>query len=1377
MSQHANRSNPIQPAYTLAQVQAQSQSQSPAQSQAQSRAYSRAQAQSQAQSQAHTGGPYEATVLRQNSAPAAITNRSAATGVTGQQRRPIPSPLQSFHNHTDRSLPNVKSLTPVSPRGTRFPVTPLEEHQSKVGDNIATTIGRPTGIEHHIADEAFEEIKATAARDAMVEETAKSRLENRKRPFATPIHAPAPATATSEPSPTAFGTMSLPSHIQPRADTNHIGYRTASLDSTSSSLSSSTSQHFKHSRSVPNETSTPQDIATLIQSAGSAEAAIIKLLLEKQSVAAHTDQMWRIMEKQRTMIFGLKSDLERALKDKEKYRKKLKEQLSQSTNAQLSTASVQQKAAAASARADSQSPVVAPTITDLSAIPNTALIGRKGSDATDASELIDMASRSSTPQQAHIYAPYSAGMQDSAFGEKVSPVPSPVEGVPPRLPHAPHSASSLHHVTTPEYRIPTGTPPLTSDLSGPQHSPTTPERRKPSNASLLVNTKVITSPQGFSSPKDRATPASRKPPPAPLNLSPRSSVHPSYSVSQVSESDYDDVPSNDDDVRGRQKTRADDDRQRAAHATRDAGIASKKDKKSRSRGDITPPPMDSARTAEKDIVHQTMEPEELDDQPLYPQAQTMASMVSHLRNTSDNTISPELNHAYDVPSLMSPGLPMSPRPGDRPMNSPMPRPPKQPMTGIPMSPRDGGMPLSPRAPRGPVPLPPQTPLSFAPPSSARSDAYHQLTGAPGTRLAIPGQSSPEAELPSPGLRSPGEVYRGLVSEQYPGFLLPPNALPSIYIKVDSSRLRPSRNSYMAPRQSEENPVFILAIFARSDNSQLWRLEKTLAALSVFDEQIRATSSFRTKLPDRNLFMGHAPARIDARRQALGHYFDSLLNTPMSDQAGTIVCGFLTADAFSNETKGYFSRQQEPNQEIQISVPQGRACKDGYLTKRGKNFGGWKARYFVLNGPHLKYFEAPGGAPLGSIKLSNAQIGKQSSTAQSDEDLDNQYRHAFLILEPKRKDSASLVRHVLCAESDEERDVWVECLLQYVDDESRGNATQMPQTLQTPQTPRDAPLSARSPRTQKSLTELNRPSSSGKSSVTQGSVRAVPYQDTVAAEAPIMGNASLNSNVKGRDTPSPPALSSPLSSEHDDERAGSHPVISGPTNATVIQDAQSWGNKPPAQTPIRDKKRSIFGFGGSYNRGRAGSDTISSQQNERIGFNRPVFGIPLAEVVEYSFVTGVPVHIPAVAYRCIEYLRAKDAVTEEGIFRLSGSNIVIKALRERFNTEGDIDLINDEQHYDIHAVASLLKSYLRELPANILTRELQLDFLRTQEQEPNVKLEMCNVLVNRLPRANRELLEALAAFLREIVDHERLNKMSVRNGKSAPVCTFGGNACF
>ena len=125
-------------------------------------------------------------------------------------------------------------------------------------------------------------------------------------------------------------------------------------------------------------------------------------------------------------------------------------------------------------------------------------------------------------------------------------------------------------------------------------------------------------------------------------------------------------------------------------------------------------------------------------------------------------------------------------------------------------------------------------------------------------------------------------------------------------------------------------------------------------------------------------------------------------------------------------------------------------KEGYLTKRGKNFGGWKTRYFVLQGPVLEYYESVcptyfwfvlrvililskrGGTHLGSIQISGAQIGRQQKAgSRTDSDDENEFRHAFLIIEPKRGPAGQNTRHVLCAESDRERDAWVDVLVRYV----------------------------------------------------------------------------------------------------------------------------------------------------------------------------------------------------------------------------------------------------------------------------------------------------------------------------------------------------------
>jgi len=621
--------------------------------------------------------------------------------------------------------------------------------------------------------------------------------------------------------------------------------------------------------------------------------------------------------------------------------------------------------------------------------------------------------------------------------------------------------------------------------------------------------------------------------------------------------------------------------------------------------------------------------------------------------------------------------------------------------------------------------------------------------------------------------TPGGVYQGLVTEQYPDLLLPPNALPSIYVKTASSRMKPSRQSYLAPKAVDDNPVFTLSVHERSSRKQLWRVEKTFAALAQLDDAVKAMCAFRERLPDRTLFSGHAPAKIDARRSAIDLYFHRMLESLIDESSASLFCRFLSTDAIGAERGEYFSLSVDTQSDTLLSK---RPRREGYLTKRGKNFGGWKARYFVLDGPLFKYYDAEGGALLGTIRLLNAQIGKQSiSNTSPQEDEDNQFRHAFLVLEPKKKDSSSLVRHVLCAESDDERDSWVDALLQYVDCKEDGDDVSTKGSLAPGRVDLGPP---RSPRLQKSLNDL-RPSTRDQVEPQPESLRAVGYADVVAREAPVMGspsqrkpNAPLPSQAPHDGNFGPAVVPSPI-----EQPPSGNPAISGPTNLQVISNAGDWGMGPPPTPQSKDKKRSIFsGF-----RGRSSSDLGSSdrvmpsigypQDSQNPGVIRAVFGAPLADAVRPARPGDPASELPAVVYRCIEYLLAKHALAEEGIFRMSGSNTVIKALKDRFNNEGDVNLLEDEKHYDIHAVASLLKLYLRELPSSILTRELHLEFLQCSERHSRDKVVALNSLVHKLPPPNRALLDAMSSLLLAIVSNADVNKMNIRNGKYQQIRGF------
>ncbi|KAM0721694.1 hypothetical protein Q7P37_002619 [Cladosporium fusiforme] len=1281
------------------------------------------------------------------------------------------SPLALHHPSSSRDLridtPSISSpLLPSSPSSNRntyvHPSPTIADPSPRITDRVRP----PNPAKRAAPDPRLDEIREAAAADALKEQIAEkaseaSRPQSRRptvtaRTVSEPFLTSAPLTSSPPTSPT-MSTTSRPSRQEPPTNMPRNG----SIDSTVSSISSaSASQRPPGSSSYRiSESAGPQDVASAITAAGSAEAAIQKLLSEKSSAASHNAQLWRLVEKQRAMILGLNKDLEKSLKEKDRYRRKLKESMAQSSSASVLTASGVEDLVATDG---AQSPAL-PEHTRSSA--SQAALRDSDLDSPKASE-------TSEPTPSHIGR--SDTPQDASSSQTSAGLPTARSVTSTNM--ANEELEQADDVTTSRHAVPGVSEPaaplaqMVASTRSPPLSPRTPEL-PPRGHHLSLSLSSAASPTASTASFSGAFKgASRKAPPAPLNLSPKAVKDPMTShYADASESEYEEQPEKiraERVTRGRRKTREDDDREReeVAQQEEEQRSRSKKSKQSKSKSKSTPPTEKTAPAIDSAVPVIVKEP--VDEKPYVPTYKPSGDPSTILSQRAVADYPGILQRNVTAPSLMSPGLPMSPRPGDRPPNSPMPRAPNKSLNSIPLSPRAGtsGLPLSPRPPKQPIPMPPQTPMSFASPHLARAEAYRHAAQASqssvDTLLNATPDPSPENERPSLSSQAPGEVYKGLVTEQYPGLLLPPNALPSIFVKTASSRMKPSRQSFMAPKHFEENPVFTLAIHSRSDNKQLWRVEKTFASLATLNHQVRQVTAFRDRVPDRALFAGHAPSKIDARRYALDSFFERMLDAVQDERAAHIVCKFLSAEAFESEGGDYFPVVGERRPDTPVG--KSRARREGYLTKRGKNFGGWKARYFVLDGPTLKYFEAPGGAQLGSIKLQNAQIGKQSPGANntSTDDEENQFRHAFLILEPKRKDSSSLVRHVLCAESDEERDIWVDALLQYVDWRDDGEDVGRGVPIPISKADISAP---RSPRVQKSFNEL-RPSSQGPDTSRlrhPESMRSVGYESTIAGEAPVMGPPSARIS----ETPSPPfdtTHHSTGSSGASEQSAPQHPTISAPSNAQIIQNSGQWGMKPPPTPGFqKDKKRGLFGF-----RGRSSSDlgpeksaSPGSQPDSGV---RVSFGVPLAESIESATPVGVTTELPAVMYRCIEYLTYKNAIAEEGIFRLSGSNTVIKALRDRFNTEGDVDLVEDEKNYDIHAVASLLKLYLRELPASILTRELHLEFLQCLELGPRDKVIKLNVLVNRLPRANRVLLQTLSEFLLSIVNNADINKMNVRN---------------
>ncbi|KAL1696531.1 hypothetical protein GGG16DRAFT_84931 [Schizophyllum commune] len=689
----------------------------------------------------------------------------------------------------------------------------------------------------------------------------------------------------------------------------------------------------------------------------------------------------------------------------------------------------------------------------------------------------------------------------------------------------------------------------------------------------------------------------------------------------------------------------------------------------------------------------------------------------------------------------------------------------------------------------------------------------------------------------------------------------PHDLPHTTVNVLQSFIRTND-------RGKEVLSFVMALSPGSGKKG-WNVEKSYSDVLALDTRIRSRVNKGmgkkiAALPEGKLWKDHAPAKVDQRKRTLQAYLQALINLPVKNNDEVIA--FFTTDIVK-ETR-------QPIMQV--------GHKEGYLTKRGKNFGGWKRRYFVLQGPVLEYYDNRGGNHLGSISITGAQIGRQQRTEKTPAtDEEKEYRHAFLIVESKRGPGGNHPRHVLCAETDEERDSWVDMLVRYFtgtysDDPNSYVAAGAPsrpsmssESVNINSTPRKTPTRGMSSDTISIAKGPAMPLSQLQQDASNAKLFSTPTLEQQRSESPALrsGDQSPEDRPppqhetpehhhqqehrerereqqraprKLAKPPPPPSAppsgqpsslpdSSPLSAatsfspeplvnggqratsemghypdmqqererERDrrhrhhnhhhespdhprrrdhDQRKSFHPSvhapervpspdksalaesarskISGPMNGAPIPAGFKFGGKdaPSPEVSMSDrrekaKSRSFWNFG------------RPADKSAIPAVPRNVFGVPLEESLDVAQIAN----LPAIVFRAIQYLEAKKADQEEGIYRLSGSSAVIKSLKDRFNAEGDVDLLAADDFWDPHAIAGLLKTYLRELPSSILTRELHMRFLAVIDfVDAQERIRELSQLISMLPLANYSLLRALTAHLILVVQNSSVNKMTIRN---------------
>ena len=156
--------------------------------------------------------------------------------------------------------------------------------------------------------------------------------------------------------------------------------------------------------------------------------------------------------------------------------------------------------------------------------------------------------------------------------------------------------------------------------------------------------------------------------------------------------------------------------------------------------------------------------------------------------------------------------------------------------------------------------------------------------------------------------------------------------------------------------------------------------------------------------------------------------------------------------------------------------------------------------------------------------------------------------------------------------------------------------------------------------------------------------------------------------------------------------------------------------------------------------------------------RPVFGTPLEEHLR---VTNRKISV--VLDECVTYLRTYDFLDTEGLLRKTGGTAKTKHLKASLDAGVGTCSYFCTHQADPHTIASLLKTYLRELPEPLLTYDFFNEWMQAAQIDKSADRQQAlfNVL-DQLPPANFSNFRFLVEFLSELKKYSEQNKMTASN---------------
>ncbi|SCV05735.1 LANO_0H14026g1_1 [Lachancea nothofagi CBS 11611] len=523
------------------------------------------------------------------------------------------------------------------------------------------------------------------------------------------------------------------------------------------------------------------------------------------------------------------------------------------------------------------------------------------------------------------------------------------------------------------------------------------------------------------------------------------------------------------------------------------------------------------------------------------------------------------------------------------------------------------------------------------------------------------------------------------------------------------------------QDSFANENFILfSVIDRNSAKEIFRFAKSIDRIYELDVYLKChmDTIMLPPLPEKHLFDSIYPAKVDYRREKLNDYFNCLYSSQnLLPLVALKMAKFISTDTVMNPITGEFA-------------------KEGVLLMRKSKALGtpnsWRLAYAILNGGLLSLLDR--GQLTESIKLQHAIIELQANLPDDKHGTKN----GFIVIVPKKSGLSSGTKYYFCCESPKERESWVSHLTEIVEGSIISN-----------------------------------PSYHSKSESSSMLEHSSTGNDTTVETAPSYIGPMVNLQAPAAVVPTQNTDSTIIDDERDIKRSRMR---------SFFPFKRVNASQMPADVDLPNNAENYQTTSSSATNDFSIAKSLQSMDLAAEAVSDKVFGSDLKQCLSLSTqLYQGKFAIPSVVYRCMEYLYCNRGIEEEGIFRISGSSVLIKSLQEQFDKEYDVDLCNynktvvsnDNQSnfstglVDVNTVTGLLKLYLRKMPHSIFGDRMFAAFKDVLDSNSGSASQTAlefRRLVNsdQLPSENLSLMYVLFELLLKINQKNSINKMNLRN---------------